>query len=94
MVSASDSQPQDRGFESRQSQSAHQNRPAWATGGDNGASVHSTVNEYLALDRDGNALYLDYPWRLEACERVYTPRGVEQVTDVTGLPGVIICKAL
>ncbi len=53
MVSASDSQPQDRGFESRQSQSAHQ-KPAWATGGDNGASVHSAVNEYLAIDRDGN----------------------------------------
>ena len=34
----------------------------------------------------------DYPWRLEACERVYTPRGVEQVMDVTGLPGVIICN--
>ncbi len=41
-------------------------------------------------------LYLDYPWHLEVCEQVciYTPRGVEQVTDVTGLPGVIICKAL
>ncbi len=25
--------------------------------------------------------YLDYPWRLEACERLYTHRGVEQVTD-------------
>ncbi len=30
------------------------NRPAWAKGGDNGASVHSAVNEYLAIDRDGN----------------------------------------
>ncbi len=30
------------------------NRPAWATGGDNGDSVHSAVNEYLAIDRDGN----------------------------------------
>ncbi len=29
-------------------------RPAWAMGDDNGASVHSAVNEYLALDRDGN----------------------------------------
>ena len=55
MVSASDSQPQDRGFESRQkSQSAHQNRPVWAAGDDNGASVHSAVNEYLAIERDGN----------------------------------------
>ncbi len=26
----------------------------WAMGGDNGASVHSAVNEYLAIDRDGN----------------------------------------
>ncbi len=24
---------------------------------------------------------------IEACERVYIPRGVEQMTDVTGLPG-------
>ena len=39
-------------------------------------------------------LYLDYPWRLEAGNRVYTPQGVEQVTDITGLPGIIICKAL
>ncbi len=27
------------------------NHPAWA---DNGASVHSALNEYLAIDRDGN----------------------------------------
>ncbi len=54
MVSASDSQPQDRGFESRQNQLAYQSHPAWATGGDNGASVHSAVNEYLAIGRDGN----------------------------------------
>ncbi len=31
------------------SQSAHQNRPLWAMGGDNGASVHSAINEYLAI---------------------------------------------
>ncbi len=36
------------------SQSAHLNRPVWAAGGDNGASVHSAVSEYLAIDRDGN----------------------------------------
>ncbi len=36
------------------SQLAHQNRPAWATGGDNGTSVHSAINEYLAIDRDDN----------------------------------------
>ncbi len=28
--------------------------PAWAVGDDKGASVHSAVNEYLAIDRDGN----------------------------------------
>ena len=28
--------------------------PAWAMGDDNGASVHSAVTEYLAMDRDGN----------------------------------------
>ena len=61
--SASDSQRQDRGFDSGQHQSAQktkqknktkQNRPAWATDDDNGASVHSAANEYLAIDRDGN----------------------------------------
>ena len=36
------------------SQAAHQNGPMWAAGGDNGASVHSAVNEYLAINRDGN----------------------------------------
>ncbi len=30
------------------------NRPAWATGGDNGASVHSAVKMSTWLDRDGN----------------------------------------
>ena len=36
------------------SQSAHQNRPVWVAGGDNGASVHSALNECLAIDRDNN----------------------------------------
>ncbi len=30
------------------------NRRAWATGDDNGASANSAVNEYLAIERDGN----------------------------------------
>ena len=30
------------------------NYPAWAMGDDNGASVHSAINEYLVIDRDGN----------------------------------------
>ncbi len=33
-------------------------------------------------------LQLDYPWHLEACKRVYTPEGIEQVVDVIGLPEV------
>ncbi len=61
--------------------------PTWATGDDNGASVHS------ATDRD----VLDYPWHHEACKQVYTvhtPREVE-VINVTGLPWVIpVCKAI
>ena len=32
------------------------NHPAWAAGDDNGAMVHSAVNEYLAIDRDGNCI--------------------------------------
>ncbi len=51
------------------------------------ASVHSTVNEYLTIDRDVY-LYLDYPWRLKTYRRVYSHQGVEQLMDVTGL-----CKA-
>ncbi len=53
------------------------NCPTWATDGDNGASVHSAVNEYLAIDNDRQRwqLYLDYPWRIEAFKRVYTPPG-------------------
>ncbi len=58
------------------SQSAHQNRPVWATGGDNGASVHSAV-KWVPGYRQRWQLYLGYPWRLEACEQVYTPQGVE-----------------
>ncbi len=50
------------------------NNPAWATGDNDGASVHSAVNEYLAIDRDGNCT-LDYLWSLEACKRMYTPHG-------------------
>ncbi len=46
-------QLQNRGFDSRQSHLI-KNRPAWATGDDNGASAHSAVNEYLTIDRDGN----------------------------------------
>ncbi len=99
MVNASDSQPQDCGFESRQSLWLIKNRPTWATGNDNGASVHSAVNNGKWVpsdhgDRQRWQLYLGYPWRLEACKWVYAPQGVEQVTDVTGLLGVIICKAL
>ncbi len=36
-------------------------RPPWVMGDDNGASVHSGVNEYEAIDRLYLQLYLDYP---------------------------------
>ncbi len=44
------------------------NRPAWATSDDNGASVHSAVNEYLAMDRVGNCTWIA---RMQA--GVYSP---------------------
>ncbi len=69
------------------------NRPAWATGDDNGASVHSAANEYLAIDRDGNCASITRGALKRVIKWVYTPQGVEQVTDITGLPG-IKCKAL
>ncbi len=34
------------------------NHRVWATSDDNGASVHTAVNEYLAIDRDGNRTYI------------------------------------
>ncbi len=58
-----------------------------------GVTVHPAINEYLVIDRDGNYTWM-YLWRLEAQKRVYIPQGVEQVMDVTGLLGIIICKAL
>ncbi len=42
----------------------------WATGDDNDASVYSAVNEYLAIDRDGNCYDLDYPWRVISCRAI------------------------
>ncbi len=93
MVSASDSQPQDRGFESRLSQSAHQ-KPSRVGYGWRQWCLGSLSRKCVPGYRQRRQLYLDYPWRLEACKRVYTPQGVEQVTDITGLPGVIVCKAL
>ena len=52
----------------------------------------SLSRKWVPGDRQRWQLY-NYPWRLEACKRLYTPQGVEQVTDITGVPG-IICKAL
>ncbi len=69
----------------------------WAAGSDNGASVHSAVNEYLSIDRDG----LNVPTcrfthgalkRVSGC--ILPGELHEQVTDVTALPGVVICKVL
>ncbi len=33
-------------------------RPAWGTGDENGASIHSAVNEYLVIDRNGNYIWI------------------------------------
>ena len=64
MVSVSDSQPQNRGFKSRQKASQLiKIRPVWATGGDNSASVHSAINEYQAIDRDRPRLPVA-PWSM------------------------------
>ncbi len=43
----------------------------WATGYDNCASIHSAVNEYLAIDRDGNCTLITCG-ALKACKRVLT----------------------
>ncbi len=86
MSSTSDYQPQDRGFKCL-SQLAHQKLSRAVYGWRQWCTVHLAVNESMAIDRW--QLYFDYPWRLEACKRVYIPQGVEQVMEVTGLPGVI-----
>ncbi len=65
------------------------NHPAWATGDD----LSSLSQKWVPGNRQTWQLYLNYPWHLEACERLYTPQGVEQVMHVTGLLRVIICKA-
>ncbi len=95
-VRTSDSQSQDHGFKSRQ-KPVGSSKPSrvgygwrqWCLG-----SLSCKWVPGYSMYRQRLQLYLDYPWHLEACERVYTPQGVEQVMDVTGLPGVIICKAL
>ncbi len=57
--SESDSQPQDRGFESRPNQLIGSSKTIpRGPRGDNGASVHSAVNEYLAIDRNSNCTYI------------------------------------
>ncbi len=62
-------------------------------GDDNGASVHSAINEYLAIDRDGNCTWITHGALKRVSRCIFpTPQGVGQVMDVTGLPGVIICK--
>ncbi len=89
MVSASDSQPQGRGFESCVIQVAHQKLSRVGYGWWHwclGPLRHKGVSG----DRQRWQLYLDYLWCLEAYKRVYTPQWVEQVMDVTGVSGVII----
>ncbi len=53
MLSASNSQLQDHGCKSRTSLLSCfiKIHPVWATGDDNGASLHLAVNEYVAIDR-------------------------------------------
>ncbi len=92
MVSASDSQPQYRGFESRQ-KPVGSSKPSRVGCGWRQWCLGSLSRKWVAGYRQRWHLYLDYQWRLEACERVYTPRGVKHVTDWTGLTGVIICTA-
>ncbi len=87
-------QPQDRGFESCQKPFGSSKKPSRVGYGWRQWCLGSLSRKWVPGYRQRWQLYLDYPWRLEACEGVYTPRGVEQVTNVTGLPGVIICKAL
>ena len=76
MVSVSDSQPQDCGFESRQSQSAHQ-KPSRVGYGWWQWCLGSLSRKWLPAERQRWQLYLlDYPWRLEVCKWVYAPQGV------------------
>ncbi len=52
IVTVSDSQPQDVGFESGVSQLVHEKGPMWVMCDNNAASIHSDSNKYLAIDRD------------------------------------------
>ncbi len=79
----------------RQNQLSHQ-KPSRVGYGWRQRCLGSLSRKWVPGYRQRWQLYLDYPCRLEVCKRVYTgtPQGVEQVMDVTGLPGVMICKAL
>ncbi len=46
----------------------------------------------LGKNTETNYAETNYACRLEACKQVYTPRGVEQVMNAAGLPGVMICQ--
>ncbi len=54
----------------------------------------SLSHKWVPGDRPRWQLYLNYLWCLEACERVYSPGSWAGDGCITGLPGIIICKAL
>ncbi len=74
LVSMSDSQPQDRGFESCQ-KPVGSSKPSRVGYGWRQWCLGSLSRKWVPGYRQRWQLYLDYPWRLEACERVYTPPG-------------------
>ena len=80
MVSASDSQLKDRGFESGRSNLVHQKLSH--VGYRRWQRCLISLKPWVPGDRQRWQLYLDYPWHLEMCKRVYTPQGVEQVMGI------------
>ncbi len=61
MVNLSESQPQHCAFECcGKIICLIKNSPVWSMGDGNGALVHSAVNEYLAIDTNGNYTWITH----------------------------------
>ncbi len=68
IVTVSDSQPHNRGFESRRKQLARR-KPSRVSYGLRQWCLGSLSHKCVPGHRQRWQLYLDYPWRLEACIR-------------------------
>ncbi len=86
-------QPQARGFESRRSH-LPKRKPSHVGYGWRQWCIGSLSRTWVPGNRQRWQLYSITRGALKRVSGCIPPRGVEQVMDITGLPGIIICKAL